>query len=395
MENARFRAGAPMVPRYDVGMRMVSAIVLFALAAGCSSSGDASNGGSGGGTSTGGSPATGGANSTGGMDAFGGAPGTGGLPGAGGGAGMTGGCDKSTSFTIAGCVEKARLDEDVRFIAQPRTSFTPHWTAVQDLCRERFEQNGFTVEMHDYGSGVNVVGRLEGVERPTEEVLLSAHYDSTPGCEGADDNATGVAAVLEMARLASGTAFARTLVLACWDQEEVGLLGAGAYATRAVSQGQNILVMYSLEMLGLRSLEPNSQRIPPGFDLLFPMEIQTLMQNEFRADFLAIFPDTAAVPVAFRIGEHGNAVGLPNFVLEITDGLKNNPLARDVQRSDHARFWQVNIPAILVTDSSEFRNDNYHCRGGTRDTPDTLDYEFLKLNTQAVVGSVVDTLELR
>jgi hypothetical protein len=81
--------------------------------------------------------------------------------------------------------------------------------------------------------------------------------------------------------------------------------------------------------------------------------------------------------------------------LEVTESLKKNPLLSDVRRSDHAAFWDQDFPAMMLTDTSEFRNPNYHCRNGTADTVDTLDMKFLADNTRAVVGATVDLLELR
>ena len=363
----------------------------LAMACGNDESGSGGSGGSGGG-------AQGGSGGSGGS-AQGGSGGSGGSAqggsGQGGSGGVTTGCGTATSAAIRDCVETSRLEQDLNFIAQNRPPGSPHWQAVQDLCRDRFEQNGFTVELHNYGSGVNVIGTKPGTERPDEQVLISAHYDHIPNCAGADDNATGVAGVLEAARIMGPASFARTVVLACWDQEEQGLIGAEAYAARARQQGQNIAMMVSLEMLGFRSFEPNSQRVPFGFDLLFPVQLAELEANQNRGDFLAVFPDTAAAGSANQMAAHAEAIGLPVFVLEITDALKSNPVAGDVRRSDHAAFWDQDYPAILATDTSEFRYDPYHCRGGTTDVVQNLDMEFFTLNTKAILGGSADTAEVR
>src|SRR5690349_16904986 len=96
--------------------------------------------------------------------------------------------------------ESARYREDLAFIAKPRAPGTPHWRKVQDHCFDVFDAAGIEPRRHSYGSGVNVLAELRGSSRPDELVVVGAHYDSVPNCPGADDNASGVAAVLEIAR---------------------------------------------------------------------------------------------------------------------------------------------------------------------------------------------------
>lgn len=311
------------------------------------------------------------------------------------GADAAAGCGSSSAASLRECVDRAAIETDMQFIAQPRPPGSAHWQAVQDLCKTRLEQYGFSVNVQDYGTGVNVVGIKQGSDKAAEEVLISAHYDHLPGCAGADDNATGVAALLETARVLKDSSFGRTLVVACWDEEELGLIGAEAYAAQARSAGAQITVMYSLEMLGFKSTAPNSQQIPVGIDFLFPEQYAALEQSGFVGDFLTIIPDTSAAPAGARVAAHAAEIGLRTITLEITEELKKNPLAGDVRRSDHAAFWDQDFPAMMLTDTSEFRNPNYHCRDGTADTVDTLDMQFLTDNTRAVVGSAVDLLELR
>src|SRR5690606_20146741 len=138
---------------------------------------------------------------------------------------------------LSQCVEAARYQADLEAIAMPREPESAHWQAVQDLCAERLEGLGFTVERHAYATGVNVIGVREGTSEPQRRVLVGAHYDHIAGCAGADDNASGVAGALEAARVLAMASFPRTLVVACWDEEERGLIGSRAYAERARTNG--------------------------------------------------------------------------------------------------------------------------------------------------------------
>ena len=174
------------------------------------------------------------------------------------------GCPTNTSAELAACVERDLYLADLEFIAQPRDPGSAHWQAVQDLCFDRFTEYGFETERQDYGLGVNVVGRKLGTETPDEQILIAAHYDHIPGCNGADDNATGTAATLEAARVLSLRDYPRTLVVACWDQEELGLIGAKAYSDAAATANQQILFNYNYEMLGYFDAAPERRRCRPG-----------------------------------------------------------------------------------------------------------------------------------
>src|SRR5205823_1076260 len=103
--------------------------------------------------------------------------------------------------------EQARYVKDLEFVAKERTPGSPHWKEVQDLCATRFKDLGFMVELEEYATGVNVIGTRVGADTPIDIVSIGAHYDHIPGCPGADDNATGVAGLLEVARVLSQGSF--------------------------------------------------------------------------------------------------------------------------------------------------------------------------------------------
>jgi len=286
-------------------------------------------------------------------------------------------------------VEQSRYEADLAFIAAPRAPGSDHWQAVQDLCAERFAANGYTVERHAYGSGVNVVGTLTGTSAPAELVILSAHYDHITGCAGADDNGSGVAGLLEAARVLATTPHPRTLVVACWDEEERGLVGSGAYAARAVADGQNVALMYDFEMIGFRATAPNTQTLPTGFELLFPDAAAAVAANDRRGDFIAVIGDASAASAAAMtaLSAAADEISLPVVGLQLPEGLETSPAVADLRRSDHAEFWDRGIPALMITDTSEFRYSGYHCHDGP-DTPDRLDPAFATQVVTATVSSV-------
>ena len=292
---------------------------------------------------------------------------------------------------LAALVDQELYTADLIFIAEPRPPGSEHWQAVQDLCKERFEQLGYETSLHDYGSGVNVLGVKPGVDLPDEQVLVSAHYDHIFNCPGADDNGTGVAGVLESARVLSMADYSRTLVFACWDEEELGMVGSYAYALEAKAGGDNIIVAYVYEMIGYRSDEPGSQEIPMGFEYIFPEQIAELEKNEFKGDFLAIVSDDWARDPAELLAAFGKENDLPAFVLELTQDQKNNDLFHDLRRSDHSAFWAAGYPAMMLTDTANFRNTHYHCKEAP-DVVSDLDHEFASKIIRATVSSAAETL---
>lgn len=286
-------------------------------------------------------------------------------------------------------VDSTRYETDLNAIARVRNHGSQEWQETQDLCADRLADLGYTVERHAYGTGVNVIGTLAGPSPDT--IIVSAHYDAVPDCVGADDNASGVAGALEAARVLATNRYEGTLAVACWDEEEVGLVGARAYANRASQQGDAVVGMYSLEMIGFVSSEPNSQQLPTGLDLLFPEQTAQLEANQFRGDFITIVADQRSRALNDAFETVADAVGLPWIELEVPNALLTSPAASDLQRSDHAAFWEQGYPGIMLTDSANFRNTHYHCAAGP-DTADRLNTEFAVNIIKSVVGAAATEL---
>lgn len=293
----------------------------------------------------------------------------------------------SSAAELAGCVDGARYQADLEWVAEERAPGMDHWQEVQDLCASTMAELGMEVELHVYESGVNVIGRMTGTVAPEEQVLVSAHYDHIRGCQGADDNATGVAGLLESARvLAQGTT-QRSLVFACWDEEERGLLGSEAWAVEAATRGDEIITVFNYEMIGYATDEPGSQELPVGLDLLFPDQTAEIVANEYRGDFIAVIADEGSASAVEAMSTQAEQVGIALAPLVVSNDLINNPALSDLQRSDHASFWAQGYPAMMITDTSEFRYDAYHCRDGD-DVVDNLDQDFATGVVATSVGAI-------
>lgn len=296
-----------------------------------------------------------------------------------------GACDTTSPETLAGCVDPTRYEALLTTTAVPRVPGSEGWEMVQDLCASSLEAAGFTVERQAYATGLNVVGTRAG-RTAGPPVVISAHYDSVADCPGADDNASGVAGALEAARVLGQGAYDLPLVVACWDQEELGLLGSDAYAEALAGAGGSVTAAFVLEMIGYKSTEEGSQTLPSGLDLLFPDEVEAIAADGYRGDFIAVVADEHAGASAEAMAAFGGSVDLEVVALVLTDEQAASPFLGDLRRSDHASFWARGWPGLMITDTSNFRNTAYHCYEGT-DSVDRLDTAFATATVQSMVAA--------
>jgi len=299
-------------------------------------------------------------------------------------------CAPSSPADAAACVDADAYAADLQLLAVERSPGSAGWQTAGDHCRSVLTELGFEVEAHDYGSGINIVGTKRGTGSDRHVVLVSAHYDSVVGCAGADDNASGVAGALGVARaLAAGT-WNHDLVIACWDGEEQGLVGSDAWAARAADGGDPIEVVIALEMIGYTDDTPDSQSLPVGFDLVFPDAAADVEARQWRGDFIALVADEAADPMVRALVDHAPE-GLPVLRVDLPASLLDSPATSDLRRSDHASFWARGIPAIMVTDTANFRYGGYHCGDGA-DTVSRLNVPFAVDVTRAIASATAERL---
>lgn len=266
-------------------------------------------------------------------------------------------------------VSSDELRENVLAFAVPR-----HYTAepanngrVGDQIEARLEAQGYRVMRQ--GRFGNVVALPPSPSR-REHCLVGAHYDSVPGTAGADDNASGVAAALECARVLAGQN--ANVAFAFFNREEDGLLGSRDLAA-AVFPEWSVASAHVLEMVGFCRNEPGSQRVPAGLPIRLPD----------RADFLGLVANGRSARELADVLERASVYvpELPVLGLEVKLGLEH--LLPVLQRSDHAEFWRNGVPAVMWTDTAEFRNPHYHLAS---DLPETLDYDFLARVTRLLVA---------
>ncbi|MEM8806693.1 MAG: M28 family peptidase [Cyanobacteria bacterium P01_G01_bin.38] len=207
----------------------------------------------------------------------------------------------------------------------------------------------------------NLSLQLPGLQPMLAPVLIGAHYDTIPGTVGADDNATGLAVLLELARLLTQSQPRRPMILAAFDLEEFGLEGSRAWVKTWKKTQQPLHLMLSLEMLGYCDRTPGSQKYPAGLQAIYPNQ----------GDFIALIGNWQTIGQMRRLKRAICQGGTPCEWLPM---VARGEWLPDTRRSDHAPFWDAGYNAILVTDTSEFRNPHYH---QATDTLETLDLEFL------------------
>lgn len=293
---------------------------------------------------------------------------------------------------LADAVSAERLMEAVRALPTARSGWGDEkdWQGLlqaEKLVIERFEalglapqtqeipwparRNRFVAPEREQGEGDtqdrplfrNIWVDLPGADAPEEVLLLSAHLDAVRGSPGADDDGTGVAAILELARVLKDQPRAQTLRLMLFNLEEVGLVGSRQYVAAGLDrEKETIIGMASLDMLGYFTDEPNSQKSPLR-------AIEGVFEPPTVGDFIAMGGILRHREFSRRLGGLMVA-GAPGLKVLVADFLPFAP--PDMLRSDHAPFLAAGIPAVIISDTANFRSEHYHTAS---DTPETLDKE--------------------
>ena len=224
---------------------------------------------------------------------------------------------------------------------------------------------GYAVVAQEFSAGGrtyhNLEATLAGTTLRHEVVVLGAHYDTAEDAPGADDNASGVAAVLELARAFAGTPQARTVRFVLFPNEEppwfpTASMGSRHYAAGARARNDQIVAMLSIESIGYYDTEPGTQRYPFPLNLLYPDVgdfigfVSNLESRGLLRRAIAAFRSHARFP---------------------TQGAAAPAWVPGVWWSDHWAFWREGYLAIMISDTAPYRNPFYHT---PQDTPDKLDY---------------------
>jgi hypothetical protein len=283
-------------------------------------------------------------------------------------------------------VDLNRLHAHLSAIAHPRPNGSAELEALRAYCTEHLQHSGWTVNRHEFRAVSEMGDSLTGVQliatwppdiapAASRWLCVAAHLDSRPETPGADDNASGVAGLLEIARCWPEWRPARSagLELVVTDLEEHGMLGGAEHARLWQARPETLLGMISLEMIGYADSRPNTQALPKPLLGKYPTtgNFIAVIGNQNSTDLIELFSrGLRDVPQ------------LPVETLQVPD---NGNWLQATRLSDHSPFWDAGFPAVMVTDTSFLRNPHYHCRS---DTVGTLNLEFLRHVTAGCLRAI-------
>jgi Zn-dependent M28 family amino/carboxypeptidase len=257
---------------------------------------------------------------------------------------------------------------------------------ARDYIITELKKFGWQPQSEKFAQGVNIFAQRQGTNKKSGAILVAAHYDTVKFSPGADDNSTGIAVMLEIARLLANYPTNRTLQLVFFDKEEAGLLGSRSF----VNQGkhlQNLQGVIVMDMVGYACHVQGCQKYPVGLPVVYPSTDQ--------GDFLAVIGDSEHLNLLDAFQNSATITTNPALDLPKLPGVLTLPvplkglLTPDTLRSDHAPFWYRGIGAVLVTDTANLRTPYYH---KPSDVPKTIEYEFFRGSAQIVLNATSNLL---
>ncbi len=288
-------------------------------------------------------------------------------------------------------VDSTRILTDLQYIAQERhyTNAPAHWLDVRDTLNARFESYNLWTkrDSFDYQGvyGQNEIGRRKGCKNQEIVYVLDAHYDGVANAPGADDNGSGVAGVLEAARILSQYDFERSINFIGFDLEELGTVGSARYVNDGgMETWEDIQGVLNFEMIGYYSEQDSSQVFPNGFVNLFPEAYDSVVAHNFRGDFLTNVGNVYSTDLMYTFDSCAAAY-VPDLRVISIAAPGTGFLTPDLRRSDHSRFWDASIQALMLSDGAEYRNTDYHT---PNDTIGNLDLNFMTQNIKAALATI-------
>lgn len=254
--------------------------------------------------------------------------------------------------------------------------------ASAQYIERQFKRMGYSVKLQTYSIGVNrvrnIIAEIKGQRKPQSILIVGAHYDSVAGSPGANDNASGVAAMLELARIFAKTKPAYSIRFIAFVNEEppyfkTSIMGSRVYVDHILNESPHIIGMFSLETMGYYRSDKKTQHYPLPFNYFYPEQgnfiafVGNLYSRDFLHRSLSLFRQHTKFP--------SEGVASPSWITGI-------------DWSDHGSFWKYDYPALMVTDTAIFRYPHYHT---ARDLPRYINFDYL---ARVVTGLYAVILEL-
>jgi len=245
--------------------------------------------------------------------------------------------------------------------------------------KQTLDQYGYEVEEErsDSEYQTNVIAELPGTISKNRVFEIGAHYDTKPNTPGADDNASGLAGLLEIARAMAGVKSRRTVRFCFFGLEETNRGGSRSHVAQMISRrNERLAGVLVFEMIGYRTYASNSQRTP--------LRIPLVLWPPRTGDFIAVISDFRSTSIATRFQKAAKQY-VPTLRVYLVKRIGR--LLRDGIRSDHSMYWQAGRKGVMITDTANFRNPNYHLPS---DTPDTLDFQFVVQVARAAAATALE-----
>ena len=228
----------------------------------------------------------------------------------------------------------------------------------------------------------NIIATLEGAHAEKEWLLLGAHYDTALGSPGADDNASGVAVLLEAADILSTLKLNRTVQFVAFTLEEPQpqtihfLIGSDLFAQEARELNRGYDAVLILESIGYTDNTEGSQIVPFFIGAPVPK----------KGNFLGVIANRKSKDIMEAFHAYSNK-HVPELIVIPYQVPFSGRIIPESRFSDHSSFWNYGYPALMLTDTAMFRNPHYHTH---HDRYDTLDFSFMKNVTKAVIGAILE-----
>jgi len=278
-------------------------------------------------------------------------------------------------------IERDRLKQDLHHLVGKRhpLSSPSRLQEAEAYLHQQLAEAGLTVARPAFqalGSTYrNVIGTAipdTGPFQSAPPLILAAHFDTVPESPGADDNASALAVMLQVARQVRTRKLARPIRFIAFNLEEENLLGSAAYTKLLRKNRETIHGAIVLECVGYASHLEHSQKIPPGVPIAVPT----------TGNFLAVIGNERSQALTSSVAQAMKS-HLPIVPLVVPGNGEQLP---DTRRSDHTSFWEQGFPAVMLTDTANFRNPHYH---RSTDTLDTLNLDFIASVADGVTAAAI------
>lgn len=293
-------------------------------------------------------------------------------------------------------VSLSNLETNLNFLQGKRNTTDPaHLAKCRQFIIDKIQSNQLSYQELKASTTqyncINYEVTKFGGRQPHRIYINDAHYDSFNQAPGADDNGSGVVGILEAMQILAPYESNHSIRYVFFDLEENGLIGSILYLLNQTNKNDSIKAVFNYEMIGYYSEADNSQQFPSGFNLLFPDAYNKVLANNNRGDFITNVANTnsSALKSLFDKNAASYVPGLKVISLEAPS---NGNITPDLRRSDHAPFWDKNIPALMITDGANFRNKNYHT---AKDSVPYLNFNFMANVVKTTIASLIELAEVQ